>query len=160
MSGLVKKPRNTGLLQPTKYLLNFPEISDSVYFCQNVNLPGVNNVALPHVTPNLDLYVAGTKMQYNEFRMEFLVNEDLSSWLIIHDWIRAITTDMRDRTKTNGQAILTILSNLNNPKFRVKFMNIFPLSLSDITFDSTQSAENHIVASATFKFDYFDIERL
>jgi hypothetical protein len=160
MSGLVKKPRNTGLLQPTKYLLNFPEISDSVYFCQSVNLPGVNNNALLHVTPNLDLFVPGTKMQYNEFKIDFLVNEDLSSWLIIHDWIRATTTDRKDRTKTNGEAILTILSNLNNPKFRIKFTSIFPLTLSDIPFDSTQSAENHVVASATFKFDYFDIERL
>lgn len=160
MSGLITKPKNTNLLQPTKYSVSFPEISDTIYFCQKVNLPGVQLTELPQVTPNLDLFVPGTKITYGTFDIDFLVNEDLSAWLYIHDWIRGITTDQQYRTKPRCQAILTVYSNQNNPRFRIKFMDIFPLSLGDIEFDTTLSAEDHLSAKASFRFNYFDIERL
>jgi hypothetical protein len=154
------KPQNTNLLQPTKYTVTFPEISDTVYFCQKANIPGVTMAALPHPTPNLDLYVAGTKIEYGTFDITFLVNEDLSAWLDLYTWIKTITTDMRGYVKTNGQAVLTVYSNQNNPKLRVKLVNIFPLTLSDIEFDTTLSAEEHLLCSASFRYDYFEIEKL
>lgn len=160
MSGLITKPKNTNLLQPTKYSVSFPEISDTIYFCQKVNLPGVQVSELPHVTPNLDLFVAGTKITYGSFDIEFLVNEDLTSWLYIYNWIKGITTDMNYRAYPKVQAILTIYSNQNNPKFRIKYNDIFPLNLSDIEFDTTLSAEDHLISRASFRFNYFDIERL
>lgn len=160
MSGLITKPKNTNLLQPTKYSVSFPEISDTIYFCQKVNLPGVQVSELPHVTPNLDLFVAGTKITYGSFDIEFLVNEDLTSWLYIHNWIKGITTDMNYRAYPKVQAILTIYSNQNNPKFRIKYNDIFPLNLGDIEFDTTLSAEDHLISRASFRFNYFDIERL
>ena len=156
----MSKPKNTNFLQPTKYTVTFPEISDTVYFCQKANLPGVSMTALMHPTPNLDLYVAGTKIEYNTFDITFLVNEDLSAWLDLYKWIKHITTDMKGYVKTNGQAVLTVYSNQNNPKLRVKLLNIFPLTLSDIEFDTTLSAEEHILSSATFRYDYFEIEEL
>lgn len=159
MSGLITKPKNTNLLQPTKYSVSFPEISDTIYFCQKVNLPGVQVTELPQVTPNLDLFVPGTKITYGTFDIDFLVNEDLSAWLYIHDWIRGITTDQQYRIKPKCQAILTVYSNQNNPRFRIKFMDIFPLSLGDIEFDITLSADDHLSSSASFRFNYFDIER-
>lgn len=160
MSGLIKKPKNTNFLQQTKYSVSFPEISDTVYFCQKVNLPGIEITELPHPTPNLDLFVPGTKLSYSTFDMEFLVNEDLSSWLYIHDWMRGITTDMGYRTQPKAQAVLTVYSNQNNPRFRIKFYDIFPLSLGDIEFDTRASADDHVTSRASFRFNYFDIERI
>ena len=58
-----------------------------------------------------------------------------------------------------SDATLTVLSSLNNPILRVKFYNLFPISLSDIMFDSAQSADDIITADATFIFDYFDFEK-
>jgi|688.fasta_scaffold05675_1 hypothetical protein len=160
MSGLIKKPKNINTLQPSKYSVSFPEISDTIYFCQKINLPGVQLTEMPHVTPNLDLYVPGTKMIYETLEMQFIVNEDLSSWLAIHNWIRGISTDMGYRTKPRVQAILTIYSNQNNPKMRIKYADVFPLSLGEIEFDTTTDNEHHLISNATFRFNYFDIERI
>lgn len=160
MSGLIKKPENTNLLQPTKYLLTFSEIPNSTYFCQTVNLPGVATNSATQSTPNLDLFVPGTKIVYSPFAIDFLVNEDLTAWLDIHDWIKNTTTDRIRTTKTKSQATLTLLSNHNNPKLRVKFVDIFPQTLSDLNFDTTKSAEDHILANATFKYNFFEIEKL
>lgn len=153
------KPENTNYLQPTKFLLTFPSISDTTFFCQKVNLPGVSVAELPRVTPTADLYTPGTRISFNSLDIEFSVNENLSSWLVIYNWMRDNTIDNNFRYK-NVDASLTVLSNLNNPKLRIKYSNVFPISLGDIEFDTTSSAENHISASASFRFDFYDIEVL
>lgn len=155
--------QNKNLLQPTKYSLVFPEISDTVYFCQKANLPGVQLDYVSHETPQLDLYVSGTKLSYNTFDITFLVNEDLAAWTSIYNWMKELANvDQSYKRRQPGfkQAVLTIYSNQNNPKMRVTYSNIFPLSISDLEFDTTLSAEDHVVATATFRYDYFEIEKL
>jgi hypothetical protein len=153
----MSKPENTNYLQPTKFLLTFPSIADTSFFCQKVNLPGINVPEMLRSVPNIDLYTPGTRIAYNTLDIEFSINENLSSWLVIYNWLRDNTTDQSFRYK-NVDAVLTILSNMNNPKLRVKYSNVFPTTLGDIEFDTRLSAENHISATATFRFDYYDIE--
>ena len=58
--------------------------------------------------------------------------------------------------KSYSNATLTILSALNNPLMRVTYYNAFPLSLSDIQFDTKADANDILTASATFNYDYFE----
>lgn len=155
-----QKPENTNLLQPTKFILSFGYIPDTVYFCQKVKIPGAEMTFAKQLTPNIDFYLPGTKLTYNEFEMDFLVNEDLSAWLQIYKWMRNITTDEIKLRPFQTEAVLTVLSNLNNPKLRIKFVGIFPMSLGDIDLDTTLSAEDHLIATSTFKYDYFELEKL
>jgi hypothetical protein len=53
---------------------------------------------------------------------------------------------------------LTILSNLNNPITRVHFTDAFPISLTDVKFDTKTSADTIITSTATFNYDYFTFE--
>lgn len=159
--GTSNRPENTNFLQPTKFLMTFPEITDTGYFCQKVNIPGIELDSPVHVTPNLDLYVSGTKLTYATFDMDFLVNENLSSWLVLYKWMTDLSSVENSYTlRKNKQSTLTIYSNLNNPKIRVNFINIFPTSLSGLNFDTTLSADEHILCSASFRYDYFTIDRI
>lgn len=157
MSITVNKPHNTNYLQPTKFLLTFSEISDTVFFCQQVNLPGVTVNEVTQPSPHVSLYKPGTKITYSPLNINFLVNEELTAWTLIHDWMRSNSIDEKYR-KTKVDAVLTILSNMNNPKMRIKFHNVFPTTLTDVSFDTTLSAESHLSSSASFRFDYYDIE--
>lgn len=154
------KPENTNLLQPTKFILTFSDIPDTVYFCQKIVIPGLSIGFVNQVTPNLDFYLPGTKISFDEFEIDFLVNEDLSSWSSIYYWMKNITTDNTKNRRPQGDATLTIMSNLNNPKLRVKFFGIFPHSIGGITMDTTLSAEDHMIATSSFKYDYFLLEKL
>jgi len=153
------KPENTNFLQPTKFLLTIPSIVDTTFFCQKVNVPGITTPEMITQTPNIDLFKPGTRISYNTFDINFLVNENLSSWRVIHDWMRDNSTNNNFRYQ-NVDATLTILSNQNNPKIRIKYTHIFPVSLGDLEFDTTLSAENHVTSTASFRFDYYDIEVL
>jgi hypothetical protein len=109
---------------------------------------------------------------YNFFNVKFILGEDLSSWINIHEWFRSFAApqgfDQRNYLseiqnqykkqdlKSYSDGTLTVLSNLNNPIIRVHYHNLFPISLSDITFDTTLSAETTMTADASFAFEYFD----
>jgi hypothetical protein len=164
MSGaIITTPSTTNLLQPTKYVVTFPEISQTMYFCQKANIPGVTLGMAVQQTPNIDLFHSGTKLEYNTFDITFMVNEDLSAWTNIYKWmddLSKVNSSYTKRKQNTKQAIFTVMSNQNNPKFRIKLNNIFPTSLSDLEFDTTLSAEDHMVATATFKYDWFDLEKI
>jgi hypothetical protein len=138
---------------------------------------------VPRQTPFIDLYVAGEKLIYDTFNVTFLVDEDLKTWTEIHDWVRALTfpTDFREyfdlvkggsspmnvmkNTGSMGKpqysdAILTLYTNKNNPNFRIKLYDVFPTSLSSILINTSDTAENIIASDATFRFSYYDYEKI
>lgn len=173
-----RNPINKDLLQSTKFRLSFDMIKDTTYFCQTANLPGVSLTEVPRATPFIDLYVPGEKMIYDTLNISFLVDEDLVSWIRIHDWIRAMTfpvsfeeyaslksvNPMANYRASNrlppqySDGMLTIYTNKNNPNIRIKFKDLFPVSVDTIQFSSMDSAENIITASASFRFSYYNIE--
>ena len=171
MTAMTRNPQNTNLLQPTKYLLTFTRIPTAQYFLQSVNIPGITGSQLTINTPLLDYPVPGNKLEHSSLNINFLLDEQMESWKNIFNWFRAIASpeSMEERKRLRvlqaGQdnkssyysdAILTILSNLNNPIVKVQFFNVFPVSLSDIQFDTRLSADDTMTADATFAYEYFN----
>lgn len=180
MTAVTRNPSNRDLLQSTKFRLNFNNIPGVTYFCQTANLPGVSLTEVSRTTPFVDLYVPGEKLIYDPLNITFLVNEDLSDWLQIHDWIRAMTfpkdfdeyrnlknlSDAAQYRWNNrqppqyGDATLTVYSNKNNPQIRVHYKDTFPTGLSGLQFSSLDSAENIVTGEASFRYSYYDIEKI
>jgi hypothetical protein len=172
MTALTRVPQNTNYLQPTKFLLTFDRIGSVQYFCQSVNIPGVNLGQAPINLPTVDVFAPGNKITYNPLSIRFNVDAELDGWRQLHDWYRSIAspesfqerkrlTDIQNayqsnRLKNYSDATLTVLSSLNNPILRIQYINVFPITLSDIIFDTAQSADDIITADAIFVFDYFN----
>jgi hypothetical protein len=124
----------------------------------------------------LDVFAPGNKIIYNPLSVNFIVDEKIDGWQQIHAWFRSIASpegfSERNRlsdqqTKFNSKkpkyysdAILTVLSALNNPIVKIQFINAFPVSLSDIQFDTRMGAEDIITCDATFVYDYFNFVSL
>ncbi len=175
MTALNSTPLNTNPLQASKFQVVFPKVTTVTYFCQEVNIPGLNTQPAVHPTPFSDFPVPGDKIQFGTFQMEFIIDEELWSWQIIHDWIRGYTfpcsfdeyrTMNRDSLaslhKPQPQycdARMMILSALNNPKVSVKFLNAFPVNLSPVRFSTMQSADKPLTAVAQFRYHLFNIDR-
>jgi hypothetical protein len=171
MTALNRTPSNTNFLQPSKFILSFGRLPTIQYFCQEANVPGVSLGTVDYSTPFVDVPVAGNKLNYREFDVTFLVDEEIQSWTELYKWFLAIAapTNLQDRALYNQQqtqttkasyysdSTLTIMSALNNPLVRINFHRMYPVSLSDIRFDTQQSADTIITASATFRYEYFDI---
>ena len=172
MTILTRTPENTNLLQPTKFILTFDRIPDVQYFCQEVNIPGVSMPEAQVQSPFHNYTVAGMNIQYSPLNIKFQINENVSSWKSLYEWFLAISSPvsfeernkykfLQNQGKENpfpsySEAVLTVLSNLNNPLLRIHFHQVFPTQLSDITFDTTLSADHIITAQASFSYEYFE----
>lgn len=179
MAATTRIPQNTNYLQPTKYVLQFDRIGSVQYFCQTVNIPGMSLGQATFQTPLVDIPIADNKLLYNPLNINFAVSEDLDSWNQLQLWFRAIAspksiTERQELTQKQNSyknfnsnsylnsysdATLTVLSALNNPILRVQFYNVFPITLSDISFDTKDSADTILTADASFMFEYFDFNK-
>ena len=172
MTALTRSPSNTNNLQASKFILAFNHLPSVQFFCQEANLPGVSLGQAEFATPLRDVPIAGTKLLYNEFDVTFMVDEELKSWNELYKWLLAIGSpkSIDERKRLNelqntftaqksyyADASLTIMSALNNPLLRVNFLRMFPISISDIVFDTKKSADTIITASAKFQYEYFEI---
>jgi hypothetical protein len=171
-------PNNPNSLQPNKFLLTFSRLPNVQYFAQSVSVPGVSMSEVPQFTPFVDVFVPGDKIIYDLLNITFYVDEELNTWKEVHDWIRAMTfpenyDEYRNLENLNkftrsantkkpqySDGILTLLTSSNNPKIRFKFYDLFPISLSTFVMSTTDTPENIITADATFRYSYFDIEKV
>jgi hypothetical protein len=178
MTALTRTPSNPNFLQPNKFQLNFSRSPNLQFFAQSVSVPGLSMSEAIHTTPFVDLYAPGEKAIYDLLNVTFMVDETMSSWIEIHDWIRAMTfpvdfseyRNLKNLSKHTSAKVtntpqysdcsITVLSSSNNPIVVFKYYDVFPTTLSTIIMSSQQSPEDLVTADATFRYSYFDIEKI
>ena len=178
MTATNRNPSNPNFLQPNKFQLNFARSPNVQYFCQSLSVPGISMSEVPQMTPFVDIYVPGEKAIYDLLNITFLVDEELKSWIEIHDWIRAMTfpkefaeygkldrlnkytTHVQTKTPQYSDATVTLLSSSNTPYYKFKFYGVFPTTLSTFVMSATDSPDTVVTADATFRYMYYDIEKL
>lgn len=175
MAAINRNPENTNILQPTKFQLVFPRITTMTYFLQSFSIPDVSTNPAIQNSPFVDLPRPGDKLKYGTLQINFIVDEDMWAYQVIYDWIRGITfpcsfAEYKNLNRDSYSSVfatkpqysdgfLTILSGLNNPRTKFHFVNIFPVGLSQINFDTKESSENVVTATAYFNYHIFNILR-
>lgn len=175
MAAISRNPQNTNSLVANKFQVSFTRLPNTTYFCQSATLPGLTIGEAIKPTPFIDLYSPGDKLIYDSLTFTFMVDEDLKSWKELHDWMRAMTfpTDFkeyRDLPNLNrfakkpfpqfADATLSLLTSSYNHNYKIKFYDCFPIALSSIIFSASDSPDNVLTADATFRFAYYDIEKV
>lgn len=162
-------PQNTSLLQSTKFTFVFPMLPFARYFCQTVSIPGVSTTAIDVPTPFASTFRHGSQLQYEDFQINAIIDEDLRVWQETYNWIKALTrpTTYREYIKTFDpaaeiyqDAILTINTNANIPNVRIKFKSCHPTALGAVRFNTSENADTIITADITFRYDTFEVERI
>ena len=178
MTATNRNPTNPNFLQPNKFALTFARTPNVTYFCQSLGVPGLSLGEVPVNNPFLDVYSPGEKAIYDLLNVTFMVDEELKSWLEIHDWIRAMTfpTDFeeyRSLARLNkfasakqgnkpqySDASVVLLSSSNTPYYRFNFHDVFPTSLSTFIMNAQDDPNTVITADATFRYTYYDVQKL
>lgn len=175
MSALNRNPENTNYLQPTKFQLIFPRVTTMTYFLQSFSIPEVSSESVIQTSPFIDLPRPGDKLKFGSLNATFVIDEDMWSYQIIYDWMRGINfpcsfEEYKNLKRDSYSAVfaskpqysdgfLSVLSGLNNQKVKFHFLNIFPVALSEIDFNTKESSEVVITATVQFNYHIFNILR-
>lgn len=157
---------NKNMLSPLGFSFSIKKTPDMNFFVQNVTLPGIQLGETQMPTPFKSIPIYGDHITYGDLQVTFKVNEDLSNYRMIFDWITGIGfpdsysqhKDLVDSALPGSgegiesDAVLTILSSSMNPVIIVDIKDLFPISLTDLEFNSRDTQVEYIEATATFKF--------
>ena len=182
MTALTRNPANPNPLIGNRFTLNFARVPNVQYFCQNVTVPGISLSEAVITNPFVDIYSPGEKPIYDLLNVTFMIDEDLTAWKEIHDWIRAMTfpvefAEYRELPRLNkynsaandlkrnkfpqfSDASVSIFSSSNTPLYRFKFYDVFPTTLSTFIMNTQDAPDNILTADATFRYSYYDIEKI
>ena len=169
---------NLNFLSPIGFRFQLQRAPNVEYFCQAVTLPTLSINVAPQINAFVDIPRPGDKVAYGEFTMRFRIDEDMSNYLEIHDWIIALghpeeftqykalnpmTPEKRSEAFLNevySDGSIIVLSSNNNANVRISFHNMFPLSLGTLSFDTTITEIEYLEAEVSFAYRKFDIEKL
>ena len=159
-----------------KFLLNrCPKVD---FYCNTANIPQVSLGTAVQTNYLRDLPLPGDKLQYGDLNITFMVDEDMENYLQLYQWITSLgfpesisqfdelrETDRLlpeqprsgDAFNERSDATLMILNSDYNPTVRIKFKDVFPISLSAVPFDATQEQQTYYTATASFRYTIFDV---
>ena len=167
--------KNKNFLAPIGFKFVLEKAPKVAFLVQEASIPEitVGDIAIP--TRGLVAYPIDGNIQYGEFSVSFLVDENLENYLQIHNWMRALGTpkDLNERgvwivdkrstpdaanyKSLVSDATLQVLNNQNNVSFEVVFQDLFPTNLSTLSFDVTQTDTQFFQAQATFKYTLYEV---
>lgn len=164
-------PDNTSILQATKFTFLIPDKPFLKYFCQTVTVPAVSTSEIQVATPFAATYRHGEKLSYDALTITALMDEDLRVWEETYNWIRSLTrpTSFAEYPRKSRKTIkeplyfdgfLTVNTNANNSNIRFKFRDCHPTAVGMINFDTKVNADSIPTCDFTFRYDYFELERL
>ena len=168
---------NRNFLAPTGFKFTVSRAPKIAYFGNRVNVPSLTLGIAEQSTYLRNIPRPGTEVSFEDLTLTFLVDEGLENYMEIQKWIRGIgypesldqiydfqkddshTIKAKHSEEINlfSDATLTILDNVNLPKFKVIFDGLFPYSLSTLAFDATQTYLEYFTAEVSFKYNIYNI---
>ncbi len=163
-SRLDRQPENTNPLLITEFKFTMQRIPTVTYFCQSANIPSVSVGNVEQNTMFSPINLPGV-FRFEDLSLSFVVDETMKNWLEIYNWMRS-TSNAEDFAEFETQdqhlsdATLVITNSAMKGKLVANFRDCFPKSLSGIDFNSAVSDPEPIIATTTFGFTTYSIERI
>ena len=170
-SAFANQITNRNFLSPVGFKFTLAKEPKAAFFCNAARIPEINLGTASQPSYLKDIPVPGDKIEYGDFSLKFLVDENLTNYMVIHNWITGLgypetTEQFKTLTTKDGQrdlklqfsdGSLHILNSNQQAVAVVKFKDLFPVVLSSLEFDSTLTDTNYFTAEVTFKYTVYDI---
>ena len=173
---------NRNFLAPVGFKFTLRRSPAVAFFCNEANIPDMTLGVAEQPSYLKNIPVPGDKIQFGDLSLRFLVDEDLKNYMEIQNWIRGLgypeslqefqdlddagqLTDAFGKFKQSRDDIysdgtLQILSSNLVPQFQVVFNDLFPYSLSTVTFDATDTDIEYFTADVSFKYTIYGLTDL
>ena len=163
---------NRNYLSPVGFNFTLSKEPKVSFFSSSARIPEINLGTAIQPSYLKDLDVPGDKLTYGDFSLRFLVDENMENYMAIHNWMTGLgypetTQDFKDLTTDNegvrdlrrqfSDGSLHILNSNYRDVAIVKFKDLFPIYLTSLEFEASDSDVNYFTAEVTFKYTVYNI---
>jgi|TARA_B100001057_G_scaffold54603_1_gene48507 hypothetical protein len=171
-SAFAKQIENRNFLTGVAFKFNLTKFPKVDFFSNSARIPELNLelTRQPSYLKNID--VPGERLTYGDLTLRFLVDENMENYLAVYNWLtglgfpettkefKDLTTDkdnQRDPKEAFCDGSLRILNSNYREVAKVKFNDLFPVSLTSLDFDATNTDIQYFTAEATFKYTIYKL---
>ncbi len=170
------QPENRNFLSPTGFKFTLTRTPKVGFFCNEANIPDLNLGVATQPSYTKMLPTPGDIIEFGDLNLRFLVDENLENYMQIQNWIRGLGFPEKlsqfenleksgqvqgnypkDRQNIYSDGTLQVLTSSQIPNFQIVFKDLFPYSLSTLTFDATNADIQYFTADVSFKYTIYNI---
>jgi len=171
-SAFGKQIANRNFLSGVAFKFNLAKFPKVDFFSNSAIIPVLNLELTTQASYLKNIDVPGERLTYGDFTLRFLVDENMENYLSIYNWLSGLgfpeTTKefaeiikdkdgQRDPKEAFCDGTLSILNSNYREVAKVKFNDLFPVSLTSLDFDATNTDVQYFTAEATFKYTLYKI---
>ena len=171
-SAFANQIQNRNFLSPSGFKFKISKTPKVDFYCTTARIPEITmeTVVEPYYLKNLD--VPGEKVAYGDLTLNFLVDENMENYMAVHNWLKGIgfpetpqqfkdqiTDDegIRDEKLVFSDGSLHILNSNFQDVAIVKFQDLFPVGLTSLEFDATETDINYFTAEVSMRYTVYNI---
>ena len=171
---------NRNFLAPTGFKFKLEKAPGVSFFCNQANIPSLDLGVATQPSYLKDIDVPGDKLVFGDLTIRFLVDEDLTNYMEIQNWMRGLgypedLNQIYDLQKTGNRQMDARSRGMENifsdgtmqvqnsslvSNFLIKFQGLFPYSLTTLSFDATDADIEYFTSEVSFKYTYYEITAL
>ncbi len=157
INSISRQPTQQDYASPSQFKFSIAKLPKVEFFCTEVNIPGISLGNATQLTTLRDIPLPGTKLEFGDLSLTFLVDEKFDNFEEIYTWLRSLGFPAdhteyanlveagRDRFPTQGKE----LSGVNKFAGREGTAVNVGATLSDATL-SILSAKNNVIKEVRF----------
>ena len=171
-SAFGKQIANRNFLSGVGFKFNLTKFPKVDFFSNSARIPELNLELTTQASYLKNIDIPGERLTYGDFTLRFLVDENMENYQSIYDWLTGLgfpeTTKefaeiikdkdgQRDPKEAFCDGTLRILNSNYREVGKVKFNDLFPISLTSLEFDATNTDVQYFTAEATFKYTLYKL---
>ena len=163
---------NRNFLSPVGFKFTLSKYPKVDFFSNSARIPELSLGTAVQPSYLKDIDIPGEKLTFGDLTIRFLVDENMDNYMAVHNWLKGIgfpetpqqfkdqTTDsdgLRDEKEVFSDGSLHILNSNFQDVAIVKFNDLFPVGLTSLEFDATETDINYFTAEATMRYTVYNI---
>ena len=164
--------QNRNFLAPDGFKFTLAKYPKVDFFSNSARIPELSLGTAIQSSYLKDIDIPGEKLTYGDLTIRFLVDENMENYMAVHNWLKGIgfpespsqfrdqTTDndgIRDEKLVFSDGSLHILNSNFQDVAIVKFQDLFPVGLTSLEFDATETDINYFTAEVSMRYTVYNI---
>ena len=164
--------QNRNFLAPVGFKFTLAKYPKVDFFSNSARIPELSLGTAIQPSYLKDIDVPGEKLTYGDLTIRFLVDENMENYMAVHNWLKGIgfpetPQQFKDQITDNEGIIdeklvfsdgsLHILNSNFQDVAIVKFQDLFPVGLTSLEFDATETDINYFTAEVSMRYTVYNI---
>ena len=145
-------------LKSNAFTFSLAKIPETIFRVTACNLPAITIPVPSECVPGISQTWSGTYTEYDEITFRFIVDEDLKAYKELFQWITLrrfadANKEVSEQELYSDGSLITLTNNANTNVI-FKFVGMHPVSLGDLSFDTTIDPVP-VTCNVTFRYSHF-----